>query len=318
MSIATKSFLVSLTLLVHFFQLSAQQTWQADHLYAAQATLGEGAFWDERIQKWYWIDIEEGYLFTYDPDSAATTEMPMFEKIGTVVPTKSPGSVVVALQSGIYNLNFITGKKRFLTHPEARKPNLRYNDGKCDPQGRFWVGSMAMNAKGQEGTLWKITPSPITYKNMFSPVGVSNGIVWSLDGKTMYYVDSPTKTILSFNFNAATGNINDEKVCVEIPEGMGVADGMAIDAEGKLWTAQWGGNCVARWDPKNGQLIGKVNVPAPHVTSVSFGGPNLNQLFITTARQGLSEQQKTQFPQSGDLFICHPGVNGVINNKFKR
>lgn len=318
MSIATKSAFVSLFLVFHFFQLKAQQTWQAEHLYAAQATLGEGAIWDERIQKWYWIDIEDGFLFTYEPDSAAVTQTPMFEKIGTVVPTKSLGSVVVALQSGIYQLNFITGKKRFLTHPESGKTNLRYNDGKCDPQGRFWVGSMAMSAKGNEGTLWRIAPSPVTYKNMLSSVGVSNGIVWSPDGKTMYYVDSPTKKILAFDFDGATGNIKNQRVCVEIPEGMGVADGMAIDTEGKLWTAQWGGHCVARWDPETGKLIGKVNVPAPHVTSVAFGGKNLDLLLITTARHGMSAEQKSQFPESGDLFIARPGIKGVLMQKFKR
>ncbi len=318
MSIAIKSLIVSLYLVFQFFQLKGQQTWQAEHLYAAQATLGEGAIWDERIQKWYWIDIEDGFLFTYDIDSAAVTQTPMLEKIGTVVPTKSRGGVVVALQSGIYQLNFITGKKRFLTHTESGKTNLRYNDGKCDPQGRFWVGSMAMNAKGKEGSLWRITPLPVTYKNMLSPVGVSNGIVWSLDGKTMYYVDSPTKKILSFDFDGATGAIKNEKVCVEIPDGMGVADGMTIDAEGKLWTAQWGGNCVARWDPQTGQLTGKVNVPAPHVTSVSFGGKNLDMLLITTAKHGMTAEQKSQFPQSGDLFMAKPGVKGVLMEKFGR
>lgn len=296
----------------------AQQTWQATHLFAAQNTLGEGAIWDERIQKWYFIDIEEGYLFSYRPDSSAISQWQMNAKIGTVVPTQTPGGVVVALQNGIYHINFITGKKRFLTHPEADKPSNRYNDGKCDPQGRLWVGSMAQSGKEAAGALYRISPFPLTYRNMLSPVSISNGIVWSPDGKTMYYVDSPTRKILAFDFEGSTGNIKNQRVCVEIPESMGVADGMAIDADGKLWTAQWGGACVARWDPETGKLIGKVNVPAPHVTSVSFGGKNLDQMLITTARQGLSEAQLGQFPQSGDLFLAQPGVKGMLMAKFKK
>ena len=146
---------------------------------------------------------------------------------------------------------------------------------------------------------------------MLDSVTISNGIVWTADKKTMYYNDTPTLTVQAFDYDDKTGTISKGRVAVRIPKGTGAPDGMTIDAEGKLWVALWGGNCVARFDPVTGELMQKIMVPAPNVSSCAFGGKNLETLYITTARAWVSPEKLKEFPLSGGLFAVKPGVRGV-------
>jgi sugar lactone lactonase YvrE len=150
-----------------------------------------------------------------------------------------------------------------------------------------------------------------TITEILDSISISNGIVWSADKKTMYYNDTPTRVVQAFDYDDATGEISNGRVAIKIPDGTGSPDGMAIDEEGMLWVALWGGNCVARFDPSTGKLIGKIDVPAPNVTSCAFGGPDLRTLYITTARLGMNNERLKEYPLSGNVFSMKTDVRGV-------
>ena len=234
--------------------------------------------------------------------------MPTGKRVGTVVPMHG-GNVLVALQTGIYRLDTTTGALTRLADPITDE-NLRFNDGKCDPAGRFWVGTFDLQQRPHAGTLYRFDPDGRTYV-MLRHITNSNGIAWSLDRRTMYYIDTPTMAVQAFDYDNASGEIDDPRVIIRFPTGRGGPDGMTIDAEGKLWVAVWGGGCVHRYDPATGVLLQVVAVPAPFTSSCAFGGPELKTLFITSARGGLPLQQLAEFPLSGNVFAAQLGVAGV-------
>ncbi len=278
--------------------------------YEFKAKLGEGALWNYKTSELYWIDIEGKYFYIYNPITKQNTSYKMPSRIGTVVPyTKS--EVIVALQDGIYKFNIVNRKLTLFSNIESTLTENRFNDGKCDPAGNFWVGSMHMNnTELATGNLYRITKEGTADKKL-SDVKISNGIVWSKDEKTMYYIDTPKGNISAFNYDIENGTISNERVVVTIPESIGYPDGMAIDEEGMLWVGLWNGNAVGRFNPNTGQLISKIKVPAHNVTACAFGGENLETLYITTARVDMTEKELEEKPLSGSLFAINPGVKGV-------
>lgn len=281
----------------------------------AQAKLGEGALWHPTEKKLYWVDIEGKALHLYDPDTKQDRVIPVDERIGTVVPVQQ-GGVLIALQDGIHTLDVTTGKQEFLVNP-LPDGNLRFNDGKCDPSGRFWVGSIALDNRKKGASLYRFDGDG-SIQVMLDEVTISNGIVWTSDRKTMYYNDTPTRTVQAFDYDDATGTISNGRVAVTIPPGMGAPDGMTIDEEDKLWVALWGGYAVGRFDPVTGELMEKIDVPAPNVSSCAFGGEDLKTLYITTARAWTNPEKLKEFPQAGGLFAVEPGVRGVPASFFKK
>ena len=286
---------------------------QANLILDAKAQLGEGSFWHPAENKLYWIDIERKELHIYDPVSKKDIHFDVGARIGTVVPVKS-GGALVALQNGIHFIDTKTGKLIFLNNPLPE--NIRFNDGKCDPAGRFWVGSMHLDFIKGAASLYRFDKDK-TIHTMVNDVTCSNGIVWTADKKTMYYTDTPTGNIDAFDYDEATGNISNRRTVVKVPDGNGAPDGMTIDSEDKLWVALWGGNGVARFDPLTGKMLLKINVPAPHTTSCAFGGKDLKTLYITTAREGLNETQLKEYPLSGGLFTIDLDVKGVPANFYQ-
>lgn len=274
----------------------------------ARAYLGEGALWHPAEKKLYWINIKGKQLHIFDPQTKHNKTFDLPERIGTVVPVKN-GGVLVALQTGIYFMDTATGKIKLITNPLTDKA-IRFNDGKCDPAGRFWVGSMHLKQITGMATLYRMDIDHSVH-TMVKDVTISNGIVWSGDKTKMYYVDSPLNTVDVFDYDNATGTISNRRVAVKIPDSIGGPDGMTIDAEDKLWVALWGGFAVGRFDPDTGELLQKVEVPAPNITSCAFGGDGLDTLFITTATQDMDEAQLKQYPLSGGVFSTRPGVKGV-------
>lgn len=273
-----------------------------------KAVLGEGSIWHPTENKLYWVDIEGKILHIYDPVSGNDKAIPVGQRIGTVVPVHT-GGALVALQNGIHKIDTETGKLSFIVNP-LPDSSMRFNDGKCDPSGRFWVGSLALDSRRRGASLYRMDADG-SVRTMLDSVSISNGIVWSADRKTMYYNDTPTMTVQAFDYDDRTGNITNRRVAVKIPRGSGAPDGMTIDAEGKLWVALWGGSCVARFDPATGELLQKIMVPAPNVSSCAFGGKDLATLYITTARAWVSEERLKEFPSSGGVFAVKPGVKGV-------
>lgn len=281
---------------------------QAESILHAQAALGEGALWNPETAELYWVDIEGRALHVFDPATGHDRCYPVGQRIGTVVP-RCGGRALVALQTGIHEIDLATGLLTRLAHPLTDE-HLRFNDGKCDPAGRFWVGTFDMLLRPHAGTLYRFDPDGSTHV-MLRRITNSNGIAWSSDRRTMYYIDTPTLAVQAFDYDHATGSIANPRVVIRFAEAEGWPDGMTIDAEDKLWVARWGGGRVQRHDPATGALLQVVTVPAPFTSSCAFGGPGLETLFITSARGGLTPQQAAEFPLSGDVFAVQPGVAGV-------
>jgi sugar lactone lactonase YvrE len=281
---------------------------QATSILHAQATLGEGALWNPETQRLYWVDIEGRVLHVFDPATGDDRRYPVGKRIGTVVPMRN-GHALVALQSGIHEIDLDTGQLTRLADP-ITDANLRFNDGKCDPAGRFWVGTFDLLGRARACSLYRLDPDGSTHV-MLRHVTNSNGLAWAPDRRTMYFIDTPSMAVQAFDYDDTTGNISNPRVVVRVPKGSGSPDGMTIDAEGKLWVALFGAGAVHRYDPATGTLLQVVEVPAPFTSSCAFGGPDLKTLFITTGRGGLSAEQQREFPLSGNVFAVELNVAGV-------
>lgn len=279
-----------------------------------RALLGEGAFWNHEKEELYWVDILGKSVNIYNPSNKSNRKFPLPFRVGTVVP-QTDSTAVVALDNGIYILNVLNRLLTPLSDVEADIPSNRFNDGKCDPNGNLWVGSMHLEEKEPVASLYKVAPNGTTTK-MLENITISNGIVWTKDGKTMYYIDTPTAEIRAYDFDLERSTISNERVVVEVDEDDGFPDGMAIDEEDMLWVGLWNGNAVARYNPENGKLIEKIEVPAHNVTACAFGGENLDVLYITTARVDMTEEELEQYPLAGSIFSVKPGVRGVKSSFF--
>ena len=289
---------------------------QSRHLFSAQATLGEGPLWDEREQKLWWIDVEEGLVFRYDPASNINERFVVGQRVGTVV-LRDNGGVLLAVENGFASFDPQTETLEIISDPEADLPDNRFNDGKCDPAGRFWAGTMNLDPDNHTtGGLYSLDDQFIVTKHLFG-VGVSNGIVWSGDAKTMYYVDSMSGAIEAFDYVDELGEISNRRSVYEVPKELGVADGMTIDCEDRLWVAFWGGWCVGCIDPKTRKMIQKVRLPVEQVTACALGGQDMRDLFITTARNGLDDSSLAEQPEAGDLFVARIDVPGVPSYRFR-
>lgn len=272
---------------------------QASLLIDAKSQLGEGPLWHPDEKRLYWVDITPGLLNCWDPSTGQTQQWEMDSMIGTVefVPQKG---LLVALEAGIHRFSAREGLTKLADFPEPSDVGNRFNDGKCDPSGRLWVGTMNKQVRPQAGSLYCFDGDRFTKK--LSGLTISNGMAWSGDQTKFYFTDTADQAVKVFDFDNQTGCISSGRIAIEIPESMGAPDGMTIDGEGKLWIAHWGGSCVARWCPETGELLEKIDVTAPHVTSCAFGGDDMQTLYITTAREGLTEDQLKRFPLSGGVF----------------
>lgn len=272
------------------------------------AILGEGAIWNGKEGLLYWIDILGHKVHTYNPATNTNKEFQLDQMVGTIVPKKS-GGAMLALHEGFASFDFTSGKYALIHNPEP-DPATRFNDGKCDPQGRFWAGTMEHAQSGPPmGSLYCLDSSLNVHKKL-GDVAISNGICWSHDHKKMYYIDTPLKTVDSFDFDAATGHISNRKTLVTFSESDGSPDGMTIDSDGNLWVAHWGASKVTQWNPNTGKLLRTIPIPAAKVSSVAFGGPDLTDLYVTTASKG-------DPAPAGALFrVTGLGVKGVPAYEF--
>lgn len=270
-------------------------------------TLGEGPVWDHRTNELLWVDIDEKQLFFLK--EGKDLEVHGFEqKIGFACPCQS-GSYVIGLEDGLYEYNRLDRSLSILHQPEMHKTNNRWNDGKCCPNGTLWSGTMSKDQVMHEGALYQLNKNNELTK-VSSKVSISNGLAWHKELNRMYYIDSPTQTIQVFDYKP---NCEGVKKSHEFAtdKSLGYPDGMTIDEDGMLWVAQWDGYCIARYHPDTGQLITKIDVPAPHVTSCCFGGNDFSRLFITTARTELSPDMLEKYPLSGSVFVADTNTKGL-------
>lgn len=288
------------------------QTWAVEILYKTELILGEGPHWHAGWQRFLYVDIEGRKVGCIDPVTKIVEERNVDKRVGTVV-LATNGNLIVALQGSITTLNFDTDELEEFIKIETEKPANRYNECKCDAAGRLWIGTMHVEAKLHEGALYCYDGS---LQKKLKNISVYNGICWSKENTVMYYIDSFDYNIKAYHFELTTGNICNEPIVVKINEPGFVPDGMTVDEEGMLWVAIWGAGAVHRYNPLNGNLIGKIIVAAPNVTSCAFGGTDMQQLLITTARVGLSEAQLQQYPLSGSLFCANTNEKGLPINYF--
>ena len=285
-----------------------------DLAFRAEATTGEGSIWHPDRNTLFWVDIEGKTLYEYIPDLQNCRSWQFDRMVSTVVP-ETDSTVVVALQNEIIRVNLTDGNTASIAPIPDNNGKIRCNDGKCDPSGRLWIGTMGFGAPKGAASLYCVWADG-TVETKLTKVTISNGIVWSANKKYMYYNDTPTRKIIRFRYDDSAGDILYDGVAVNIPEGTGSPDGMTIDCNDKLWVAQWGGGGVYCYNPYTGDLLTKIVVPAHHEASCAFGGDKLDTLYITTARAGLSEEQLEEYQLSGSVFCCKPGAKGVPANCF--
>jgi len=278
--------------------------------------LGEGPLWDFINDNLLWVDIEKRLLCIFDPQKNNCTKIDLKSRVSAVALTNEANFYLVALESGIKLFDLKNRELIEIANPESKIENNRLNDGKCDPAGRFWIGSMDMDVKSGAGSLYCLEGFTAPQRKL-KHLTISNGIDWSLDKKKMYFIDTADYEVTCFDYNVETGQIFNPQTVITVPDGYGAPDGMCTDEEGMLWIAHWGGGNVSRWNPSNGALLERVEVPAPHVTSCCFGGNNFDKLFITTAREGLNSKMLNAYPHSGSVFFVQPGVKGLKTNFFE-
>ncbi len=282
----------------------------------AAAGLAEGPCWWSEHKILLWVDIEASRIGLFDPATGSNDFLHLPAHVGAVVPT-SVGDLLVATAAGLMRMDPSTEAVTLLSDPEADRPGNRFNDGKCDPWGRFWAGTMAYDFEPHAGALWRLDgDGGITRQR--SQLTISNGLAWSQDRRTLYLIDSPTRRVMAFPLNQAGEIAGEPTHCLHIPKDWdALPDGMCIDAEGMLWIALFGGGAVTRWDPISGLLLERLKLPCRQVTSCCFGGPNFDQLFVTTARRGMAPAAIKAEPLAGGLFQADVGVKGMPADCFQ-
>jgi sugar lactone lactonase YvrE len=283
---------------------------QPEIIHAAGATLGEGPSWDAKTQTLYWVDILGKRIHYHRGDEDGFIQLEVMP--GCLAPLKG-GSLLVAARASILKLEPATGKQTVLA-TITEPANNRFNDGKCDPVGRFLAGTMDMDEKAPSGALYSFDGQTVT--RLLDGIRISNGLAWSPDYKTFYYIDTPTCGVKAYDYDLPTGQIANPRVVITVPNTLGWPDGMTSDLEDNLWIAMWGGAQVTRWNPRSGQLLEQIPLPAKHVTSCVFGGENLDELFVTSARVGLDNADITAYRHSGSLMRVKTKVQGMPTFEF--
>jgi sugar lactone lactonase YvrE len=203
-----------------------------------------------------------------------------------------------------------------IANPEGHLPNNRFNDGKCDPAGRFWAGTMSINEEPNTGNVYMLGVD-LSFEKKISGVSISNGMAWSADQRTFYYIDTPSFEVAAYSYDKTTGNISNKTTIMKILKEEGNPDGMTIDNEGMLWIAHWDGWQITRRDPQTGEKLLQISLPVSRVTSCCFGGENFADLYITSAREGLSDEDLQKQPLAGSLFVIRNcGYKGIPGFEF--
>ncbi len=282
-----------------------------------QSLCAEGPVWDSETKSIFWIDIVTGDIHKYNTLSGKYASINVGQKIGAISKCSS-GHLIAALKTGFYLIDFDNNQLKLITNPEFHILGNRFNDGKCDPSGRFWAGTMDDgNGIKEAGSLYTLEKD-LSVSKKFCGLTISNGLAWSKDKKSFYLIDTPTKTVYEFDYNDESGEISNRRELIVIQENNGSPDGMTIDEEGMLWIAHWDGWKVSRWNPNTGMMLHEIYLPVSRVTSCSFGGEDLDDLYITSAKVGLTEEEILQQPLAGSLFVIEKcGFRGLQTYIFQ-
>jgi sugar lactone lactonase YvrE len=287
-----------------------------------QNLLGEGAFWDARRQRLWWVDVPlPSKLQMLEPATGRVETYPMPQMVMSVRAKRDGSGLIVATHSGVADFDFATGKLTHRANPEPDRPYNRSNDGGTDARGRFWFGTMQNNLAPDTspiaiiesaGSLFRLDPD-MTISRHETGIMIANTVCWSPDNRTMYFCDTATGVINAYDYDLDDGKISNKRPFATFDRGD--PDGSTVDADGCLWNCRWDGGCVVRFTPR-GEVDMVVDVPVLKPTSCAFGGPDLADLYITTARYGGTPEALAAAPLSGNLLVCRPGAKGLAAPEF--
>jgi sugar lactone lactonase YvrE len=284
------------------------------HLLPTRNIVGEGILWNPRHGQLWWTDIEGYRLHCYDWERATLETLDVPERIGSFGFVAGSERLIAAFASGIALYDVHAGRIDWLARPDAIVPGVRFNDGRVDRQGRFWSGTMIEDERCTAlGSLYSVGPRGIVRRHL-DDVRISNGLCTSPDGMRLYFADSPTRTIRVFELREPLGELGPGRVFATTPEGT-APDGAAIDTDGCVWSAHWGGGCVVRYTP-DGRIDCTLSIPASQPTCACFAGPQLDILCVTSARRGLSDAQLEAEPHAGAVFCYRTGHQGLPEPEY--
>lgn len=285
----------------------------------ARARLGECPRWDEKTGVLYWVDIKSCALHRLDPATGTDHLRRFDEEIGCFALDRN-GGFVAAMRSGFVRFDHFDAPVHAIADPEADKPNNRFNDGRCDPAGRFIAGTMNETKTAADGTLygldWRAGRSAPRITPIIGDALTMNGLAFSPDGARMYYSDTPNHVVYMLDYDVATGVASNRRVFHRFPPGNGRPDGACVDAQGYYWSALYAGGRVVRFSP-DGRIVAEVRIPALHCTMIAFGDHDLQTAYVTTARDGMTDSALQEYPQAGGIFAFRVATPGLSEYRFE-
>jgi len=289
--------------------------YKAELALKAEAIVGESPVWSISEKMLYWVDLMRGRVHRFDPEKNTNETFQLPQPVSALALRKR-GGLVLALRDGFAFYDIDSGNLTMINDPEADLPDNRFNDAKCDRQGRFWGGTMSNVAWDKpSGSLYRLD-SDLGVRKVIGEVVCSNGMGWSPDNKTMYHTESFRYAVFKYDFDAETGNVSNRAVFAEADKSTGAfPDGLTVDAEGYVWSVHNAVGRVVRYDP-SGRIVAVVDVPVPRPCGCIFGGEKLDTLYITSATETMSEADLKKFPLSGSVFVIDPGVTGLPEPYF--
>ena len=287
---------------------------ELEHFLPMQHELGETPIWDPEEKALYWVDIGQHMIYRIDTTTGT------YESFKPDMPVRglcrrTAESWLVITDAGLALWDRKSNACQFIIDPYSDNPDIQFNDGMIDRQGRLLVGSYnSTQLEAPDGSLYRLDADHCLHR-LDEDLVLSNGIAISPDGKTLYVAEMFANRITAYDYDSANGDVSNRRVFVDIPDEAGKPDGLTVDSQGFLWAAHWGGWRVSRYDPR-GKLEREIRVPVELVTCIGFGGENLDELYITTAWYDLSDRQRKAQPLAGDLFRIHTDFKGIAEPKF--
>jgi sugar lactone lactonase YvrE len=275
--------------------------------------LGEGPCWDPATGRLWWLDIKDRLIEWLRPATGESGAFRLDLRASALAPRRD-GSFLLATEAGFATFEPETGAVVIRHDPEPHLPGNRSNDGKVDTMGRFWMGTMDDSEQDRSGSLYRLDPD-WTVTRVIEGIAIPNTLTCSPDGRTLYVADSKDSALYAYDLDEDTGELGESRLFASTAEDGCAPDGSAMDAEGGLWNAQWGGWRLVRYAP-DGRIDRIVDMPVEQPTSCAFGGEDLATLFVTSARVGLSQEQLEKQPDAGSLFAFRPGVKGAPTPPF--
>ena len=284
--------------------------------YKTKAVLGECPRWDEKNKVLYWVDIDQNRFHQFNPVTGDNKTVTFDEKIGCFA-LRETGGFVVGLASGVGLLNDFNTNVTPLCDPESDKNDNRFNDGRCDPIGRFVTGTVNMVKSAQDAGVYQVSADePNVANRLADNLYTANGIAFSLCGRTMYYSDTPNHVLYRGDYDVVNGTISNVSIFREFEIGNGRPDGASVDSESYYWSALYEGHQVVRISPE-GEIVERVQIPAKHCTMITFGGDDMKTVYVTTASSNMTDAEHEQYPDAGSIFTFKTSVAGVPEKRFK-